>query len=184
MHNENGFTPSKSQLRYARTLKITADQPYYSQPRNSHRLGPNQKKHPDLKTLFMRWYKKPLKDLKDVVSMLDNVTSVRWIIPDILSNPCALPHTSYLDFTSILKIVASLPSLDTFSFDVSHPLHLVQLLRTRFGLEHLHSLKSFSLTQVITIQSLKICPLTLLLSARVCFWSIFCNASQLRNRSS
>ncbi|KAE9396210.1 hypothetical protein BT96DRAFT_118003 [Gymnopus androsaceus JB14] len=151
MHNENGATPNKLQLRHARSLKITTDQPYYPRP-GSKKFGPiNQKKSSNLKTLLIHWYKGPLKDLKNVVALLVNVISVQWIVPDcsfIRSYGWSFPSgTACLDFTSILKIVASLPSLDTFSFNVFNPMHLFN--NTRFGLGHLRSLKSLAFTSQI-----------------------------------
>lgn len=73
MHNKNGFTPKKYQLRYVQSITLTTAQPYYP----NGKTGPTKQWGLGLTTLFGRASSEPLKDLKHVVSSLDNVTSVR-----------------------------------------------------------------------------------------------------------
>ncbi|KAE9401859.1 hypothetical protein BT96DRAFT_1017955 [Gymnopus androsaceus JB14] len=144
---KKGVRPNKHQLRHARNLIITTAQPYY----------PNDKMGPikqwvigrGFATLFGRLLKEPLKDFMDIVASLDNVTSVQWSFSSsIYRVKQRRPSGNCLDFSSILKIVASLPSLDTFSLDasLSYPIYELDfLINTQLGLEHLHSLRALSL---------------------------------------
>ncbi|KAE9403825.1 hypothetical protein BT96DRAFT_973460 [Gymnopus androsaceus JB14] len=140
--NEHKVKPSKSQLQYARSLFITTDQPYYP----NDKLGPTKrwKDRINLPDLFGPSAEKPLNELRDVILSLDKVNSVRWTVRPI-SGDRSNNGTS-LNFDSILKLLASLPALDTFTFNVCYPYWSYLLKNTRFGLENLHGLKSLSFT--------------------------------------
>ncbi|KAE9403823.1 hypothetical protein BT96DRAFT_1016674 [Gymnopus androsaceus JB14] len=142
--NEHRVKPTKSQLQYARSLFITTDQPYYP----NDKLGPTKrwKDRINLPALFGPSAEKPLHDLRDVMLSLDKVKFVGWRIPFVRQTD-GLSNGTSLNFNSILKLLASLPSLDTFTFDVynyPNPVYLAK--KTRFGLENLHGLKSLSFT--------------------------------------
>ncbi|KAE9389888.1 hypothetical protein BT96DRAFT_365247 [Gymnopus androsaceus JB14] len=146
--NENQVVPTKSQLQYARSLFITTDQSYYPDDRPG-RIK-QWKDRVNLPALFGRKAKKaqkPLNDLRDVILSLDKVNSVRWTLPYV--GP-ALGDRFFdgtgLNFNSVLEVLAGLPSLDTFTFNVYYPHRIYLSENTRFGLENLHGLKSLSFT--------------------------------------
>ncbi|KAE9389889.1 hypothetical protein BT96DRAFT_946545 [Gymnopus androsaceus JB14] len=115
--NENLVIPTKSQLQYTRSLFITTDQPYYP----DNKLGPTKQWKDRINLLALFGHKakkaeKPLSNLRDVILSLDKVTFVRWTLPYV--GPAlgdSFPNGTGLNFDSILKLLAGLPSLDTFT---------------------------------------------------------------------